>query len=239
MKKMALIIILILLVTNHVAAQNNVPEQDAMTRLADITIESNIEINKWQVTFKENMSKDRLLSLVERWKDSYLDTYSEDENVIKYIFRKVHKNTGIVEYYSMIIPKDKRYQPELIAVISGERWNGKIADKYLELQESIRQQYFTANATKFACLTTVSDDIMKGDRLVDLLEKKLQLLHITTQTDNVEESMNKKIIYGYTELWNQKYIILDKPVNVNIAITKTTNGETELTIGTPILIIEY
>lgn len=239
MKKIGLIVILILLVTNHVAAQNKTVSQDEMTQLADLTTEANVKVDKWQVTFKENMTKESLLSLIDEWKNSYLDSYSEDENVIKYTFRNVHKNADIVEYYTVIMPKNSNYQSELIAVLSGENWNEKVEDRYLDLQDAIYEQYFTENVTKFACLTTESNDTMKGVYLVDLLKKELQLSHITTQIDNVERSMNKKNIYGYTPLWKKNFKILGNPVNVNIAITNTTNGETKLTIGTPILITEY
>ncbi|WP_404455830.1 YwmB family TATA-box binding protein [Virgibacillus necropolis] len=239
MRKIAFIFILILCMTNQVSAHNKLITQDEMTNLADLTIESNLEIDKWQVTFKENMPKDRLLGFIKQFKDSYIDSYSEDENIIKYTFRNVQKNAGIVENYSIVIPKNSNYKPELISVISGDNWSEAVKSRYLELQESILQQYFTNRSTKFACLTTVSDGIIKGVYLVDLLKEKLQIQHISTQTDNVEESMNKKVIYGYTPSWQQKFTILGNPVNVNIAITNTTNGETKVTVGTPILITEY
>lgn len=239
MKKVALIFILILGITSQVSAHNKTSTQDEMTKLADITIQSDIEIDQWQVTFKETMEKDRLQSIINKLENSYLDSYSENENVIKYTFRNVHKNAGIVESYNIIIPKNSTYKPELISVISGQNWSQTVKDRYLEIQKSTFQQYFTENATKFACLTTVSSGIIKSDGLVDLLKEKLQLEHLTTQIDNVEKSTNKKMIYGYTPLWEQNFNILGKPVNVNIAITNTTNGETKLTVGTPILINEY
>lgn len=239
MKKIAIILILILIVANHVSAHNKTPLKDEMTQLADLTIESNLEIDNWQVTIKENMSKDELLSLKKKWKDSYLESHTENKNVIEYTFRNVQKDAGIVEYYTMLIPKNSNYQPELISVLSGETWNDTVKSRYLELHESIFRQYFTESAINFACLTTVSNDIMNGVYLVDLLKERLQLQHITTQIDNVEKSKNKRNIYGYTPLWQQNFNILDKPVNVNIAVTNTTNDESKLTIGTPILITEY
>ncbi|WP_161493813.1 YwmB family TATA-box binding protein [Virgibacillus necropolis] len=239
MKKIALIFILILCIANQVSAHDKTLAQDEMTQLADLTGKADLKVDQWQVTFKENMSKDRLLDLINKWENSYLDSYSEDENVIKYLFRNVQKNAGIVEIYTIIIPKNTEYKPELISVISGSEWNETIKARYLELQGSIVRKYFSENVTKFSCLTTKSNDTIKGSSFVNLLKDKLQLRHLTTQVDNVEKSMNKKIVYGYTPLWSQTLKILDKPVNVNIVITDTTNGETKLTVGTPILINEY
>ncbi|ASK62093.1 hypothetical protein CFK37_07915 [Virgibacillus phasianinus] len=239
MKKIAIILILILFMTNHVSAHNKPLSQGEMIQLANLTASSKLTIDHWQVTLKENIPKARLQDYINEWKNSYLDTYSEDENVIKYTFRNVHKNENLVESYIVIIPKNSSYQSELIAVVSGQDWNTTTKHKYQELQKSIIRHYFSENATKFACLTTASDDTIKGVYLINSVKEKLQLQQITTQTDNVEKSMHKKIIYGYTPLWTQNFNILDKPVNVNIAITNTTNGETKLTIGTPILITEY
>lgn len=239
MKKIALILLLILCMTNQVSAHNNQIMQDEMTQLADLTSASDLEIDKWQVTFKESMSKDRLLELKDQWQNSYLDTYTEDDNVLKYSFRNVQKSAGIVEKYTIIIPKNNKYKPELISVISGHNWNDAVKDMYLELQKTMYKRYFSSDVTKFACLTTISNDIIKGVYFVDLLKEELQINHVTTQFDNVKKSMNKKVVYGYTPQWRQNFNILDKPVNVNIAITNTTNGESKVTVGTPILITEY
>lgn len=225
--------------TNQVSASNMISSQDEMTELADLTLTAGLTIDQWKVTYKENMEVDKLKYFIKQWKNSYLDSYSEDESVIKYSFRDVQKKSGIVESYIVIIPKNSNYKPELIVVISGQKWNKNIEIEYKQLQKTIFQQYFTKDAVKFTCLSTASSDTMNSVYLVELFKEKLELQYMTTQIDNVEESMNKKMIYGYTHLWKQKLNILGKPVNVNIAITNTENKETKVTVGTPILITEY
>lgn len=239
MKKTAIILLVCLGMSSQVSADNIQNDHDEMTQLADIAMESDLEVDHWQVTIKENMDKDSVLKYIKDLKNSYLDSYSEDENTIEYSFRDVQKNSGIVESYNIIIPKNSNYQPELVAVITGQNWNENIENTYLDLQKRIFRHYFTENALKFTCLTTVSSGTISNVYLVDLLKEQLNLQFITTQTDNIEKSMHKKMIYGYTDLWSQKFNILGNPVNVNIVITNTTNKETKVTIGTPILITEY
>ncbi|WP_430790217.1 YwmB family TATA-box binding protein [Virgibacillus flavescens] len=239
MKKAVLILLVCFGITNHVSANNTVTKQDEMTQLASLTMDSELTVDDWQVTIKENMDKDKLMKYIKEMKNSYLDSYSEDENTIKYSFRDVQKNSGIVERYNIIIPKNSNFKPELIAVITGQNWDKDIENTYLRIQKRIIRHYFTENAVKFTCLTTASSGTISNVYLIDVLKERLDLQFITTQTDNVEKSLNKKMIYGYTNLWTQKFNILGNPVNVNIVITNTTNKESKVTIGTPILITEY
>ncbi|MFZ3578576.1 YwmB family TATA-box binding protein [Virgibacillus sp. DJP39] len=239
MKKIALIFIFFLLITTHVSAYNTNLTNDEMIQLAGLTKKTGLEIDEWRVTIKENIPKEKLMEHVNTLKNSYLASYSEDKNVIKYSFGSVQKSDAVYVRYTVIIPKNEDFKAELVSVISGKNWNEEVKNEYIKLHKSIVLQYFTENSIKFSCMSTKSSDTMKSDYLVEFLKKKLKLQHITTQQDNVDRAMNKKVITGYTQLWNQKLNIMDKPMNVNIAITDTKNGKTKVTVGTPILIIEY
>lgn len=239
MKKMIAFLILILVLTT--GATSGDVQHDEMIDMAVMVTENDMSVDHWQVTIKEQMSADRIKQLVQLFqgKDSYLASRKEDENSINYLFRHSHKQGDIFETYSVIVPKNDLYKAQFIMIMKGEFWNKSVKEKYLNTMNSMKEKLFTVNSTKFACLTTSTDDIMKGVYFLNKLKESWNMQYIRKQTDNVEDSTLKKIVYGYTPMWNQKITMRDKPMNFQAAIKNDENGDMELTIGTPILITEY
>ncbi|WP_373893963.1 YwmB family TATA-box binding protein [Virgibacillus sp. CBA3643] len=237
MKKLAFISLLFLCMTSEAVA--GYVESDEMMELASVVSDSDASIGEWEVTLKEKMDtaeiQDRLIEL----KNRHLVTFNEDGNSIKYSSESVHKTSGVSVSYNVIIPKEEMQDAELIAVIKGANWNTSIEENYQSIRDTVTAKYFTNSAEVFACLTTDNDGIMKSERFLAELTERLNLQHIETQFDTVENSTHEKIIYGYTPLWDQKITIGDTPMNVQIAKLESENGGPTYTIGTPILISEY
>ncbi|WP_099159408.1 YwmB family TATA-box binding protein [Virgibacillus ndiopensis] len=236
MKKTGLIFILLLLFTTRALAHTN---HDEMIDLATLVEESNLTIDEWQVTIKEQIDRNGIQYKIKQLRNSYLVSTSEDENVIKYSFSDVHKTSEVNETYKVIIPKNKSYKAEIIGVLSGEVWSNSIKKNYQKKLSLMLEQFFTQSAKKFACLTTISNDTISSDYFLNELKQKLNLQHISTQYDSIQNSMHEKIIYGYTPLWKQQITVMDKPMNVQLAVRAGKNESTKFTIGTPILITEY
>ncbi|WP_188456662.1 YwmB family TATA-box binding protein [Virgibacillus oceani] len=239
MKKAGIIFILILCCTTKALAYNAAPENDEMVDLAALALESALTVDKWQVTIKEQIDHNGIQYKIKQLKNSYLVTTSEDENVIKYSFSDAHNSGEVNESYKVIIPKNKAYQAEIVGILSGKVWNNSISKIYQQKVNSMTEQFFTQSAKKFACLTTESNDTISSDYFFNKVKQKLNLQHISTQYDSIQNSMHEKIIYGYTSLWNQQITIMDKPMNVQLAVRADKNESTKFTIGTPILITEY
>src|SRR5699024_90399 len=130
------------------------------------------------------------------------------------------------------------YNAEIIAVISGENWDERIKKRYVSTINALPEKMFTNQAHEFACLTTHTNGKMSSDDFLETYKQDLNIEQVSTQTDNVQHSTVKKIIYGYTPLWKQSINIENEALNVQIAVSGN-KGNTKLTIGTPILINEY
>ncbi|WP_175631959.1 YwmB family TATA-box binding protein [Virgibacillus siamensis] len=239
MRKFVLIAFIIFITGNSASAVSMEP--DAMTDLAALVTENELEVDHWEVTIREEMTYNKVQEILGqfRHKNSYLVSGEADANTIKYSVRHVQKTEGISESYSVIIPKDREYQAQFIAVVQGKFWTDDLVKQYRRLVQTIQNNFFTEDSTKFACIKTTVDDIMSSVYFFDKLKSELDLKHIKRQKDSVKNSMVKKIIYGYTPLWNQKIDLKDRPLNFQMAVNKGQNGSRELTIGTPILINEY
>lgn len=237
MRKLAFLSLLFLFITAEAVASGI--ETDEMMELASVVTESGASIGDWEVTVKEKMDKSELQDIIAEWKNSHLVTVNKEENSIKYSLESVHKSSDISVIYNVIIPKDSMHDAELIAVIEGSRWNTSIEENYQSILDSMTTKYFTKSAEVFACLTTRDGGIMNNEEFLNELADRLNLRHMKTQFDTVENSVHEKIIYGYTPLWDQKITIGDTPMNLQLALTQNGNGDRTYTIGTPILINEY
>ncbi|HLR61483.1 MAG TPA: YwmB family TATA-box binding protein [Lentibacillus sp.] len=238
MRKFALITsIFILMIVNTTAFAN---ESDEMTDLASLVTGSDLSVDSWQVTIKEKMSKDAINRVLQKLKNknSYKVSSTEDENTVKYFFGRGQKNAKLSESYSVVIPKNPMYEPELVAVLQGDDWNDKISVDYIDRINDIHMSYFTKKSTKFACLSTTIGGKIDSGYFFERLKKTLQLSNIREQTDNVEHSTVKKIMYGYTPIWEQS-IKMKQPMNFQAVVENAAQNSVRLTIGTPILINEY
>ncbi|MFC4024975.1 YwmB family TATA-box binding protein [Oceanobacillus longus] len=237
MRKITIILVLLLFITAKPMV--NGMERDEMIDLAAFTLENKIAIENWQVTFKENIGKQKAERIVNEFKDSSLVTITEDDNVIKYLLRDVHKDVGLDVSYSVVIPKNQQFKAEIVVVVEGIQWNEQIQEDYVLIKRLIKDKFFTNSLKTFACLTTEDSGIMKTDVFVEEITNYFKLQHIVTQFDTIENSMHEKIIYGYTDLWKQSYFIEGAPMNLQIAVVMDDEMNLEYTIGTPILIHEY
>lgn len=214
-------------------------ERDEMIDLAAFTLENKIAIENWQVTFKENIGKQKAERIVKEFKDSRLVSITEDDNVIKYLLRDVHKDVRLDVSYSVVIPKNQAYKAEIVVVVEGIQWNEQIQEDYLLTKRLIKDNFFTNSLKTFAWLTTKNSGIIEIDIFVEEITNYFNIQHIVTQFDTIESSMHEKIIYGYTDLWKQSYFIEGAPMNLQIAVVMDDEMNLEYTIGTPILIHEY
>ncbi|WP_067728543.1 YwmB family TATA-box binding protein [Oceanobacillus damuensis] len=237
MRKTAILLIMMVFITAKPMAYGM--ERDEMVDLANFTLKNSVPIESWQVTLKENLTRKKAEETVNNLKDSSLVTVSEDENVIKYQVRDVHKQVGLDVSYSVVIPKNEAFKPEMNAVIEGTQWNDEIEEEYLSIKRSMEKKIFTKSLKLFACLTTEPGGIIDSDVFVKRITKYFNVEHFATQTDTIENSMHEKIIYGYTDLWKQDFIIQGTQMNLQIAVVQVDETNVKYTVGTPILIHEY
>ena len=191
---------------------------------------------------KEKIPHNKAISFINRFNHQDRVEKIKDENMTKYVINYAHNDEKISVSYNIVVPQNG-HTAEIIAVIEGSGWNDKMMDIYRVTYDDIFRQYFTQNARTFACLTSRVDAIIKSVYIFDEFTHKLNLQHMTRQSDTTVKELHKEIMYGYTSLWDtSKITISDQPINVQIVVQHTKNNETDETkiaVGTPILINEY
>lgn len=239
MRKTVIIFILLLFIPTVAIAFNGEKEEDELSTLASLAMEQDLTIDTWQVTIKENMNLEQLQNVINKLKEQHTVSTTEEKNAVKYTVKDTHKTEGLSVIYKVIIPKNENFEGEFMAYITGDAWEESIKHTYLDELQAISEQYFTEFAKRFACLSTEVDGIMKSERFLEETIQDLDLKYVSTQNDQISNSTNKKFLYGYTSLWQQKINVMDKPVNVQIAVKNMENKNSKITVGTPILINEY
>lgn len=236
MKRILSVCLMLLLLSNTIYAMES--ERNELIDIANVFIENNLEIGKWNVTIKENKDDAELNRVLHDLSNGNEVTKDENENSIIYSVKDTHKKGNIIVNYNVIFPKDEAYLAELVVTIHGDNWGSDVHDTYLDIHSDVTSKYFTENVKIFSCMTTMASAIIEND-YADNFTKKLKLRHKNTQNDNLKTARNLEIIYGYTSLWGQKITIQDEPVNVQLVTKTLGNGDVQYTIGTPILINEY
>ncbi|WP_042143848.1 YwmB family TATA-box binding protein [Paucisalibacillus sp. EB02] len=238
MKRILVMSVIILLLSNTVFAMEH--EQYEIIDIANIImLESDLEIESWEVTLKENMDSSRLEVILQDFSSSYSVTKEENENSIIYLVSDTHKKGNINVMYNVIFPKEKQYQAELVVSIKGSSWDENVASIYRNMQSNLTNKYFTKDVKIFSCMSTRTSAIIENDYVVQSFTEKLNLRQINVQRDTINSTRNVEIVYGYTSGWGQKITIQDRPVNVQIVTRNLGNGDVQYLIGTPILINEY
>lgn len=238
MKKMYLLLI----ITTSILLTGTIPnetEPAAIQTLAEFAETNELPIRGWEVTMKETLYVSNYDEILNNLGNRYRIAGKENENRLQYDFMDNKKMKHIEWEQRMIIAKENTGQVELTAVISGQAWNESIAAEYNELIAHLNRNFFQNNATTFTWIEVVKDGTIVDTVTIDKLAESLQLLHMEEQLDTVENSKLKMMYYGYTPLWDDKFVVEGIPYNFQIAATPLETDEIAYMIGTPILMNEY
>jgi len=236
MRKIGLILgILLFFNTNSNATKIT---NDELIDLNQIVM-NDYSIEKWSVVIKEKLTPKQLARIHGLLQEDYMIEVSEMKHSHKYSAQMTQKNGSIIETYSIVIPKNQQYSPEFTVSIEGKLWNKEMKEIYQERSKQIMDKFFTNKANRYTCVTATSNDIMIGINFSKKIKRKLNLKNISKQFDTIEHSTNKKIIYGYTPIWDNNIKVLDQRLNIQMVFQSTDNGKSKIIIGTPILISEY
>ncbi len=212
---------------------------DPLHTLTKIAEENTWAITNWEVMLKESISKTNFNDILNDVRNSHLVTRTEDENSIKYILFDEENTTSIHVDQTIIVSKTEHEHIELIAVMKGSDWNEEIQSEYDQTSGKLNDSFFQDKPDEFTCIEVIEDDTIENRAVIDVLTESLQLEHVEEQDDPLEMSKHKKIKYGYTPLWNEKFVIQGIPYNLQIVATQGDSGKLAYTIGTPILMNEY
>ncbi|WP_163969511.1 YwmB family TATA-box binding protein [Oceanobacillus halotolerans] len=237
-KQLFLFITICFLFIPHLSLAQH-PDRDELIDIATYTLAQGLGIDEWEVTIKEHIDREEVKETIDQLKNSYKASRKEDDNSIEYSFRDIRPSNELESFIKLIIPKEQQYKVELVAVVEGNTWNDSIEEDYESTKNNILQQYFTASAKIFSCLTTTKHDIIDSVYFLKEFYSDFQFNEINRQNDSVTGSTYKQIISGHTPRWDNQIMLLEEPMNMELVVKKTHNQQEKITIGTPILINEY
>lgn len=219
------------------------PEQTSqdheMIQLAKAFESNGLSVSEWNVTIKEQMKQNRAKEIIDQLSEQLDIKETNDEGSKKYRVQENVEDTDMDVQYTIVLPDDDRYKSEFIVRINGNEWNEKNKNTYIRYIEDLKDDMFTERSQTFTCLTAGIHDKLIDVNFADMLQEALEANIITKQTDSIEDSMIKKIVYGYTPLWDEEITIDDEPINFQFVIKRKANDGLSITAGTPILINEY
>lgn len=237
MGKTLLHLFIFLLVMSPLFQKNMIGSE--LEDIVDIVTHHDLEIDEWQVTIKEKMPLPEAEEVIKKLDSTDAMIKKEDKHRVGYSLTDRHKNSDLVETYDIILPQHSNGEAEVIAVLKAGVWNEEVEENYRQWQHLMLSDIFKKDYRSYTCLITEFNAIITNDHLLNYIMEKLEIQHFQTQNDTTEKSMLESIYYGYTPLWNQKVNGMDKPTNIQLAVTKNDVGARKFIIGTPILINEY
>lgn len=209
---------------------------DELIDMADFVTETH-SIKSWHVTIKESIDQEKLPQLLTKLHSDFSVTTEENKKIIKIIAKDPHKKNGLNECFNVVIPKSNNQQAELIAIMEGNQWDRSVKHTYQQKLDEIVQNYFTDSKQKFSWLTFVDDDKIDSNVFLNEMVAQWNMENLQLQLDN--HLQNRKVLYGYTPVWQEYIRMQNDRVNMQIALHTDNQGTTTYTLGTPILINEY
>lgn len=220
-------IILSIFISNS-ATHTEIGKVEEMYQLAD---QQNLNLVNWQIVIRDSISIDDISSFVENQigKDFYVS-----ERVDGKIKLNRQKKSRLNETL-LLVSKYNENRYEVIYSISAEEFDQnfkKVAEKYIK---NVENNIFSADAQKFSCIYTNFDGIIEFGEFKKIAKNRLNLQTI----DETREDKFWTWTAHHPNWDNGINTRDDERMNIQIAVKHTENEQSNVIIGTPILISEY
>ncbi|PKR77757.1 hypothetical protein CEY16_07445 [Halalkalibacillus sediminis] len=182
-------------------------------------------IDTFSITFREKMTPQEY-GQFEKWEDNRKSLNTFEDNP--------HKNAHINETSKSINLNGHKELIQVIYTISGDQWDEETKQKVLNITQETGFSRLFENSPVYTCFETK----FSGSISSNLLKKKL-INEIDINQQHLIEENHFIVIEGWTD--RIKSSVQNKHSNTNIQLALRQEGDhsTTLTIGTPILVIEY
>ncbi|ELK49057.1 hypothetical protein M662_17245 [Bacillus sp. SB49] len=236
MKSVLTGIIALLIIGTGAYPQEMIEGHEELMDIASFAEDKQLEVNEWTITIKETIDA----SSFEKMQKEILSLTDHREmkrenlkNAVKYSVKNRHKHSDIVESYILIVPKKMKSSVEMVYAIGGQGTPSLEQAQSSSLLKEVKSRLFSKTATIFSCLKANYNGII-NDVLV--YQEFKEAFNVTTIDEVDEEGWTSRS--GHTTEWGQSIPTGDQPMNVQFA-SRTLGGETNITIGTPIITAEY
>ncbi|MGM8215029.1 YwmB family TATA-box binding protein [Bacillaceae bacterium W0354] len=151
-------------------------------------------------------------------------------------FKKIYKDprsiNDINERYNAVHLNDSSVK--IIYSIEANNWSDTTQDLLKKrLNSDIFQQYMK-NSKVYTCFQAeISDNISSNFIFNEIIN------NFGIETKNILDENGFKVISGSTIFFDQFIPLKDDKINIQVAIRELDNANKVVTIGTPILVIEY
>ena len=249
-KKLSIVFFVMLLFIGIQVQTNAQKRPKAPPRLMKITSvmhKNGIHVNHWELYTKRIggfiQGRKGYVRMVEGLKSdlpSFRWTHiSKDyEGNLKITGIYTDKSTNVNERFTLLaFRKAKHWRTYMIYEASSNQWVPKKWIRFSSTFYDRVQQYFGKNPTIFTCVSGRADDKMNF-----VLFKRAQQLLQSFSAVPVEKLQEKTFvsISAYTEQWKKESILTKHHHKMNLQVgLRTVNGNTTVTIGTPIITTEY
>ncbi|MFP7169861.1 YwmB family TATA-box binding protein [Terribacillus sp. FSL K6-0262] len=231
---LALIVVFIMLIGNGLESQGaGIAEvSEDLDRMYTVLESEGTELLSFEITIREAISQDDLEAYLADLDEAGPIYEQKTDKASKFIVHTPHKQHSIDEHILLVVPTDKEYQAELIYTISGSDWTDKVHHYVQDKTAAAESRFFTQDATKFACLKAGFDDKISGGILFQNVMEKLDVQPLTNMQDNVYTTTT-----GHTTQLKASRSLADN-MNIQLAL-HDGNGQSTVTVGTPIITTEY
>ncbi|MGP4072306.1 YwmB family TATA-box binding protein [Piscibacillus sp. B03] len=146
--------------------------------------------------------------------------------------QQAQKNKNINESFNVVYLSENRVK--VVYEFKGAVWSEKVKGLLQNRMLNPEFRHFFKNGQIYSCFQSRTDVKINSNFMID---KIINFYNI--QKTNVMDEEKFKVVSGTTEQFEQ-YIPLDNEhINIQFAIREQENGTKTITIGTPILVIEY
>ena len=242
MTKSGLLFVVFIMCVGWVYGYDTTAKADeALTTIMDVMDESNISLNEWTLTARGNKGfvSDRLgykmivKTLQKELPEFRWETIEEEDDVMRSVAS--HRLGDLTETITLLSHlKGDSFETVLFYEVSGKRWDSNA----LRVFQSRTSDLFSDAPQIFSCASGMWNAKMLN---VDLSERATELMHKfdASFVEQLEEETFVSLS-AYTTLWNESLLTNNKKMNLQIALrNEEKNNQITVTIGTPILTIEY
>ncbi|MFC7062241.1 YwmB family TATA-box binding protein [Halobacillus seohaensis] len=239
MKVLAMVLIAAIVIGSGVHPQGTAEgwsEVSPLIELAAFAEDEQLTVKQLNITLKESMKLENLKETEEKIKHYLYNTEITKEitsEATKYIYHDGHKNHDFVERFIVIIPTRESSSFDIVYTVTSEGRKSLSAQMMEQKADRIQTRIFRENVTNYSFIKSEESGILNQ---VLFYQKFKQSFGIDTIEESIEENWTSRS--GYTSRWAKAIELPSGAMNVQFA-TRNLGNQTNITIGTPILTVEY
>src|SRR5699024_8154772 len=164
------------------------------------------EVEAWNVIYKEKIQINSLHDIIEIVNKKGNVKRTETTQSIKYSLIHTQKKEHITETYEVVLSK-KTQQDQATVSVEGIHSDAIRSEAFINTKHCRKRKMFTKAEKKYVCMKSNSNDIIDESKIIEKLNKTLHFEAKVTQNADITTNINKKLIYGYSPIWDSYFTI--------------------------------